>query len=660
MRVALVGNQNSGKTTLFNLLTGTNQKIGNWPGVTIEKKSGFLRGSDIEVVDLPGIYALSPYTMEEKIARDYLLEEQIDLVVNVIDSTSMERSFYLTTQILELDIPVLMALNMADLAVTNGISIDLKTLEERFDTTIVSVSALKKTGVFELIQIIKNGHIRKNNYDHIYDHVIEKGLSEIEASMVLIHQRFFAVKLLEKDPVASAYATPEHHAIIERVQSSYNRDMEQVIADERYRHIEMIRDEAIKVTRTAPSATDRLDRIFLNKYAAIPIFVVIMFAIYYLAAGAVGSWSVEVVGTMIDHFGEWTTTTLLGLGASAWSVSLVVDGIIAGVGAILSFVPQLMILFTLIALLETSGYMARISFFLDRLFRKIGLSGKSLIPFIIGSGCSVPAIMSARTIKDEGEKKMTIMLTPFIPCSAKLPIITLFAGYFFTGHAGLASASLYFLAIVIIVFSALLMNRFYFRSKPSSYISELPSYKVPNLRYVTYDVGGKTIAFIKNAGSIIVLASVVLWFLISFSWRFAYGVPADQSMLAGLGNLFAWIFYPMTGEMNWGVAVSAIQGLIAKEQVVSSMAIISGFSEEVSTGLLIFESSMFAFFTPASAYAFMAFNLFSAPCFGSIAAMRSELGSTRQMLGAVLFQTGLAWVVAVIIFQAGRLIEVIL
>ncbi|MBE0700658.1 MAG: ferrous iron transport protein B, partial [Acholeplasmataceae bacterium] len=494
----------------------------------------------------------------------------------------------------------------------------------------------------------------------IYDHHLEDALIQIEKHLNVKHERFVAVKLVEEDEGFKAFEKQEIITIVQELKKKYLRDMEQVIADERYRFIERIRDESISVVHGQTTWTDRLDRIFLNRFFAIPIFMLIMFMVYYLAAGPFGAMTVDVVDGIISSFGDWLGSVLVIAGASPWSVSMVVDGILAGVGAILNFVPQLMVLFTLIAILETTGYMSRIAFFLDKVFQKVGLSGKSLIPFIIGSGCSVPAILSARTIADENEKKMTIMLTPFIPCSAKLPIITLFAGYFFAGNSGIASASLYFMAIVVILVSALIMKKFFFKGKPTSFISELPNYKLPNMRYVSFDVIGKTFAFIKRAGSIILLASVVIWFLISFSWTLTYGVDPNNSMLSGIGNVFAWLFYPMTGTWSWGATVSALQGLVAKEQVVTSMAIISGFSEEVAEGRLIFNSQIFSFFTPASAYAFMVFNLFSAPCFGAIGAMKKELGSTKQMWAAVLFQTGIAWVLAVLVFQVGRFIEVIL
>lgn len=660
MRIALVGNQNSGKTTLFNLLTGTNQKVGNWPGVTIERKVGIIRSTDYELIDLPGIYSLSPYSLEENISRQFLLNEKVDLILNVIDSTSIERSLYLTTQLLELKIPVIIALNMSDIADKRGIKVHLETLEKRLDTTIVSISALKKTNVFNLIQYIKMGDYRKNIHDKFFDHILEDRISKLETLIDHPQKRFIAIKLIEKDPLFDLYQSDEVTSIIEETSLKYQRDMEQVIADERYRTIENIRDEAIEVKKDLLTWTDRLDNIFLNRYLAIPIFILVMFLVYYLAAGAVGGATVDFVGSYMEKLSHWLDITLTNLNASDWSKSLVIDGLIAGVGAILSFLPQLIMLFLLISILETTGYMSRIAFFLDRIFQKVGLSGKSLIPFIIGSGCSVPAIMSARTINDETEKKMTIMLTPFIPCSAKLPIITLFAGYFFRDYAGLASASLYFFAIFVILLSAYLMKKILFKGKTSSFILELPDYKVPSIRYIIYDVTQKALAFIERAGSVILLASLIIWFLISFSWNFNYGVDPNESILAGIGNIFSWVFYPMLGTFSWGATVSAFQGLVAKEQVVASMAIIAGYSEETSEGLLIFGSAQFSFFTAASAYAFMVFNLFSAPCFGAIGAMRQELGTTKRMWKAMLFQTGIAWVLGVLVFQIGRLIEVIL
>lgn len=660
MRVALVGNQNSGKTTLFNLLTGSHQRTGNWPGVTIEKKEGLIRSTDFEIIDLPGVYSLSAYSQDEQITVDYLLNEQVDLIVNIVDATAMERSLYLTTQLLELGKPMILAINMTDLIDRHGIKIDYDFLENKLDTTTIQISALKKTGIFDLIKLIKGGVYRKNEYARIFDHIIENQLPKIEDQINHPYKRYVALKLIEEHQKFDAYQNDETHRLIDQLKPEYQRDLEQIIIDERYRYIENLRDESIKWHKLHMSLTDKIDRIVLNKYLALPIFALIMFSIYYLAAGPFGGLTVDFVDSSIGSFSEWLSQRLIIWHASDWSRSLVIDGIVAGVGAVLNFVPQLMILFLMISLLEATGYMSRIAFFLDRVFQKVGLSGKSLIPFIIGSGCSVPAIMSARSISDETEKKMTIMLTPFIPCSAKLPIITLFAGYFFSDHSGLVSASLYFLAITIIVVVAFIFKKIFYKDHNSNFILELPSYKLPQASYIFKDVYLKVKAFITQAGTIIFMASVAIWLLISFSFTFEYGVSPDQSMLAGIGKLFSWFFYPFLGTFSWEASVSAIQGLVAKEQVVSSMAIIAGFSEDTSAGVLIFNASAFGFFSASSAYAFMVFNLFSAPCFGAVGAMNRELGNSKTLWRALGLQTGIAWVLATIVYQVGHLIEVLL
>ncbi len=660
MRVALVGNQNSGKTTLFNLLTGSHQKTGNWPGVTIEKKEGIIRTTDYEIIDLPGVYSLSAYSQDEKITVNYLLEDDIDLIVNIIDATAIERSLYLTTQLLELGKPVIIALNMSDLVDQQGIKIDYKYIEDKLDTTMIRISALKKTGILDLINCIKGGAYRKNKYKHIFDHIIEEASKKISSKINHQFNKFISFKLLEEHEDYQVYGNDEINRIIEDIKPEYQRELEQIVVDERYRYIENIRDDSVKWHKSHMGTTDKLDRIFLNKYLALPIFACIMFSIYFLAAGPFGSATVDFVDGAIGQFGDWLNNHLILWNASDWSRSLVIDGIVAGVGAVLNFVPQLIILFLLISLLESTGYMSRIAFFLDKVFQKIGLSGQSLIPFIVGSGCSVPAIMSARSIQNDTEKKMTIMLTPFIPCSAKLPIITLFAGYFFNDHSGLVSASLYFLAIGIIILSALILKKVFYKGQASNFILELPTYKVPQVSYILRDVTQKVTGFIARAGTIIFLASLVIWLLISFSFTFEYGISPDQSMLAGIGRAISWFFYPFLGTFSWEASVSAIQGLVAKEQVVSSMAIISGLSEDTSAGLLIFNAPGFGFFTAASAYAFMVFNLFSIPCLGAVGAMRKELNSKKHFWLTLGLQTGMAWIVATIVYQIGHLIEVML
>ena len=660
MKVALVGNQNSGKTTLFNYLTGMNAKIGNWPGVTIEKKTGTIKGTNHEITDLPGIYSLSPYSIEEEVSRNFVFDEKPDVVINIVDATQLERSLYLTTQLMEVDTKLIIALNMADVLEKRGIIIDEKLLEKKLGAKVFKISALKETGIDDLVKEIgKKDDIERTK---IFDNQLEEKLTCIESLIAkkdsLKHKRFIAVKLLEEDKRFEKYNTVEVKNIKEELLKNYDTDMEETIATERYSFIEKIKKEVVKKKPEAETITDKLDKIFLNKWLSFPIFVVIMFLIYFLSVGVVGTATVDWVGETIDGIGESVETMLLDAGASEVVTSLVVKGILAGVGAVLGFVPQLIILFLCISILETTGYMSRIAMLLDKVFKKIGLSGKSLIPFIVGSGCSVPGIMGARIIEDEDERKMTTILTPFIPCSAKLPIISLFAGYFFKDNAGVASASLYFFAILVIILSALIMNRFIYKRKNSTYIFELPEYKVPSAKYVLRDVFEKVWSFIKRAGTIILLCSIVIWFLLSFSFKMEYGVEVQDSMLATIGDKISWVFYPILGENNWGATVSAVQGLVAKEQVVSSMAVIAGFEEDEEEGDKIFgESSPFGSFTAAAAYAFMVFNLFSAPCFGAIGAMKRELGGMKKLLKAVCFQTGLAWILASIVYQIGSRLE---
>lgn len=611
MKVGLVGNQNSGKTTLFNCLTGMNAKIGNWPGVTIEKKLGTIKGTKHEITDLPGIYSLSPYSAEEEVSRNFVFNENPDVIINIVDATCLERSLFLTTQLLESNCKVIVALNMADKLEEKGLSIDEKKMEEMLGTKVIKISALKETGLEELIKEIDKPIKRKEN-----------------------------------------------KVIPEYLSKDYDIEKYEEIVNQKYSFISRVVETCIKKKKRPEAISDRLDKIFLNRWLAFPIFIIIMFLIYYLSVGIVGNFTVDLVGDAVGSFGEWVGSLMKNIGLSEWLNSLVVDGIISGVGAVLGFVPQLIILFLCIALLETTGYMSRISLLLDKVFRKLGLSGKSLIPFIVGSGCSVPGIMGTRIIENEDERKMTAILTPFIPCSAKLPIIALFAGYFFPNSSGIVSSSLYFFAIAVIIISALIMKKFVFKHTSSTYISELPEYKLPSAKYILKDVFDKVMAFIKRAGTIILLCSIIIWFLLSFSFKMEYGVDVEESILASIGNKISWVFKPMLGENSWEAAVSALQGLVAKEQVVSSMAVINGLEEDASEGAEIFvRDGAFGFFTASSAYAFMVFNLFSAPCFGAIGAMKRELGSTKKLLKALAFQTSLAWVLATFVYQIGSRIE---
>lgn len=632
MKIVLVGNQNSGKTTLFNTLTGMNAKIGNWPGVTIEKKVGIIKNTDYELVDLPGIYSLSPYSIEEEVSKRFILEEKPDVIINIIDSTSLERSLYLTTQLLELDCKIIVALNMVDILEKKGFIINEKELERSLQTKVLKISALKGTGIDRLI--IEIGEPNKKRNLSFYDVQTEQKIKQKESELQIPNKRFVAIKQLEEDS-----------------------EFEEIIATERYDFIENIKKNVIikNVSKSQENMSDKLDKVFLNKWLAFPIFVGIMFCVYYLSVGVVGRFTVDFISQAIQYLSQNVRVLLENLNVSEWINSLIVDGIIAGVGSVLGFIPQLIILFTCISVLETTGYMSRIALLLDKIFRKIGLSGKSLIPFIIGSGCSVPGIMGTRIIENSNEREMTAILTPFIPCSAKLPVIAMLSGYFFDKYSGLVSASLYFLAITIIILSAMVMKKWIYKNNNSTYISELPEYKLPSAKYVFKDVFDKTISFIKRAGSVILMCSIIIWFLLSFSFKFEYGVNVENSILSWIGRAISWIFYPMLGVNSWGATVSTIQGLVAKEQVISSMTVIAGLSEEASGQ--IFKTGIFSFFTPASAYAFMVFNLFSAPCFGAIGALEKELGTFEKMLKVVIFQIVFAWSLAVLIYQVGSRIE---
>lgn len=650
MKIALVGNQNSGKTTLFNLLTGTNQKIGNWPGVTIEKKTGIIKSLNYELIDLPGIYSLSPYTIEEEVSRKYIIQEKPDIIINIVDSTSLERSLYLTTQLMELNIKVIIVLNMVDRLEKKGIYIDKDKLSKEIGTDVVEISALKNTGIDELINIIKNCNI-KSYEKEIFESNIENEIIKVRIKYNV--NRFEAIKILESDKLYSKYQIQDIKKLREYLETTYKMDTEELFASKRYEFIGRLKEKVTNVKPAEENISDKLDKVFLNKIVAFPIFIVIMFLVYYLSVGVVGSSSTDFVTNLIDKFGQTTRMFLFQIGASNWIVSLVVDGIITGVGAVLGFVPQLIILFLCISILETTGYMSRITFLLDKFFRKFGLSGEAIIPFIVGLGCSVPGIMIARVIKEEKERKVAIILTPFIPCSAKLPIIAMFSGYFFGDKSGIVSASLYFLAISIILISALFIKKLFVKKMGTSFISELPEYKIPSFKYVVKDVFDKVKEFVKRAGTIILLCSIVIWFLLSFSWKMEYGIKIENSILASIGKSICFIFYPILGTFSWEAAVSAIQGLVAKEQVISSMNIIAGLSKDFESSSMLFKSDTFSFFTKSSAYAFMTFNLFSAPCFGAIAAMKRELGSTIKMLKAIAFQIVLAWLLASIIFNVG-------
>ena len=648
MKVALIGNPNSGKTSLFNKLTGLNQKVGNWPGVTIEKKEGKLLKTEINVVDLPGVYSLSPFSDEEKVSREYLLNEKPDLVINVIDSTVLERSLYLTSQLLDIGINIVIALNMNDLLEKKGIELDEEKLSKELGVSVLKVSAKSGYGIDELVKIVSKQSFKNYAKDSkIYSKVLEKELNFVQEELNL-DNRFLAVEAL-----TNGNANYRSNLILEKL---YKTDAMQIVASQKYEYIASVRDRCLKTQNKKETISDKLDKIILNRWLAIPIFAVLMSLIYVFAVGVVGKSAGELISELVKSFSVFVQKKLTQIGASNWAVSLVVNGVFAGVGSVISFVPELVVIFFCISILETSGYMARVSFVFDRLFRSFGLSGKSLVPFIVGTGCSVPAISLAKTIENKAEREMTAICAPFVPCSAKLPIISLFAGFFFPNNSGLVTASLYFLSIAMILISCLIMKKLFYKNQVSSFVLELPEYKLPSAKYVSRDVFDKTKDFVSRAGTIIVFCSLIVWFLSSFSWNFKFGCEIEKSILAWLGNCFSWVFYPIIGELNWAVSVSALQGLIAKEQVVSSLSVIAGLSEGGVAGS-VFSSEIFSGFSKASAYAFVAFNLFSAPCVASIGAMRNELKSTKKTIFAILFQIALAWVVSSLIFLIGSLGE---
>ncbi len=677
---ALVGNQNSGKTLLFNVLTGMNQKVGNWPGVTVERKDGIIKGTNVGITDLPGIYSLSPYTSEEEVSRRFVVEENPDLIINIVDSTSIERALYLTSQLLELNKKVLVVLNMEDILEKKGYKIDSQKLSEKLGTTVVSISALKKTGIKELIQTIDESDrlVKTNTEKPIFPNEIETLITDIISKLDkdVEEKRFAAVKVIERDSrYYSKFYREEFEKKITDLENKFDMDSEQMVASFRYDSIEDIRNVCVEKKEVA-SVTTKIDKVLLNKWAAIPIFLVVMILVYLLSVGLVGGATVGLVdmlfngGNAIEFplpfidpivvefaaegegfmgLGPWLAECITNAGGSDWAASLVADGAVAGVGAVLNFVPQIAILFLLISLLETCGYMSRVTFLFDRAFKKLGMSGKSLIPFIVGTGCSVPAIMSARALEDRNEHQMTVTLTPFMPCSAKLPIITCFiAGVFAPlmgeGNTWFITFFMYILAVLVIILAGFLLNKFFVKNKVTSYITELPEYHTPSFSYVAKDVGEKTWAFIKRAGTIIFLCSIVVWVLLNLDYQFRFTTDIEKSLLADMGRTISWIFAPMLGmEFSWGASVSAIQGLVAKEAVVSSMEVITAVEEG---GDVFAGNGSFAFFNGFSAMGYMIFTLFSAPCFGAIGAMRRELGSNRAMWKAILFETGLAWVLA--------------
>ena len=652
VKIALAGNPNCGKTTLFNALTGSNQFVGNWPGVTVEKKEGKLKGhKDVILTDLPGIYSLSPYTLEEVVARNYILQEKPDAIINIIDGTNIERNLYLSTQILELGIPVIMAINMMDIVKKNGDTIHIDKLKKALGCEVVEISALKGTGITEAANkavAIAQSH-KKVTPVHEFCQKAEDVISDVEAKLTGVieesQKRFFAIKLLERDDkIAEQMKTKvDVSAEIREMEEAFDDDTESIITNERYVYISSIIGKCLtKARKEKLTTSDKIDRIVTNRWLALPIFAVVMFIVYYV--------SVTTVGTIVT---DWTNDVLFGeiippaiqsgleaVHCAPWLEGLILDGIVAGVGAVLGFVPQMLVLFAFLAFLESCGYMARIAFVLDRIFRKFGLSGKSFIPMLIGTGCGVPGVMASRTIENERDRRMTIMTTTFIPCGAKLPIIALIASALF-GGAGWVAPSAYFIGIAAIVVSGIMLKKTrMFAGDPAPFVMELPAYHRPTVGNVLRSMWERAWSFIKKAGTIILLASIVIWAgscfgMMNGSFTFSTEMELEDSVLGMIGKGLCWIFAPL-GFGNIKATVATIMGLVAKEEVVGVF------------GVLDFEGM-----TQLAAYSFLVFNLLCAPCFAAIGAIRREMNSAGWTWFAIGYQCVFAYAISLLIYQFG-------
>ena len=674
MKIALAGNPNCGKTTLFNALTGSNQFVGNWPGVTVEKKEGKLKGhKDVIIMDLPGIYSLSPYTLEEVVARNYLIAERPDAILNIVDGTNIERNLYLSTQLMELGIPVVMAVNMMDLVNKSGDKINLDKLKEKMGcAAVVEISALKGTGIQKAAEAaVVAANVGTAAKVHKFNTKVENVLESIEdklgSDVPEEQKRFFAIKLLERDDKIAQQMkkVPDVSAEITSIEKEMDDDTESIITNERYIYISSVIKECyVKKSKKQLTVSDKIDRVVTNRIAALPIFAVVMFLVYYVSVTTVGAFLTDWTNDTL--FGEWIVpgaqSLFESIGCADWLTGLIVDGIISGVGAVLGFVPQMLVLFLFLAFLESCGYMARVAFIMDRIFRKFGLSGKSFIPMLIGSGCGVPGVMASRTIENDRDRKMTIMTTTFVPCGAKLPIIALIAGAFFD-NAGWVSWSAYFVGVAAIICSGIILKKTkMFAGDPAPFVMELPAYHWPTVGNVLRSVWERGWSFIKKAGTIILLSTIVLWFLMSFGWTDGgFGMlEAEQlndSILAKIGSAIAWIFIPLgwtqAGE-GWKMAVAAVSGLIAKENVVATFGLLFGFSEVAEDGAEIW-GSLAQVMTPIAAYGFLVFNLLCAPCFAAMGAIKREMNNAKWFWFAIGYQCGLAYIVSLCIYQIGTL-----
>lgn len=682
LKIALAGNPNSGKTTLFNALTGSNQYVGNWPGVTVEKKEGKLKNNkDVVITDLPGIYSLSPYTLEEVVARNYLLAECPDAILNIVDGTNLERNLYLSTQLLELGIPVVMAVNMMDIVNKNGDQIHLDKLSKALGCEVVSISALKGTGISEAAQkavaAAEKGAAQK--VVHNFDAKVEEALTKIEDALtsteiLSAQKRFFAVKLFEKDEKIveqfkmNQTVSKTVEAVVAEMEKAMDDDSESIIANERYVFIsKAIKGAYHKKKAGAMTTSDKIDRVVTNRILALPIFVVVMWLVYKISIGTIGDWT---VGFMNDTlFGEWiipgVTAGLESMGCAAWLVSLAADGIVGGVGAVLGFVPQMLILFLLLSVLEDCGYMARVAFIMDRIFRKFGLSGKSFIPMLVASGCGVPGIMASRTIEQDRDRKMTIMTTGFIPCGAKMPIVGLIAAALFGNSSWVATAA-YFIGVAAVIVTGIILKKTkLFAGDPAPFVMELPAYHAPTVVNVLRATWERGWSFIKRAGTVIVAASVIIWVLNSLTFvnGFHYiGDGEEMSILNALGSVIAVIFRPL-GFGNWQAAVATVLGLVAKEEVVGVFGSLSSMAdadlafelvEAGSTELALIGQEFFGG-SRLAAFSFMIFNLLCAPCFAAMGAIRREMNNARWTWFAIGYMCVFAYIISFIVYQIGML-----
>ena len=682
IKIALAGNPNCGKTTLFNALTGSNQFVGNWPGVTVEKKEGKLKGNkDVIIMDLPGIYSLSPYTLEEVVARNYLVGEKPDAILNIVDGTNIERNLYLSTQLMELGIPVVMAVNMMDVVEKSGDKINIVKLGEKLGCEVVQISALKGTGVEKAAQMAVNAAKEKKAAAavHRFAFDLEEAIASAEAklgsSVAEEQRRFFAIKLLEKDDKIGEQMNRQVDVSteIERLEAAMEDDTESIITNERYLYISsIIKDCYTKGRKEKLTVSDKIDKIVTNRWLALPIFAVVMFIVYYVSVTTVGGWATDwandgVFGEGFSLFGleipgipVMVEGLLTKTGCADWLSGLILNGIVAGVGAVLGFVPQILILFIFLAFLEACGYMARVAFIMDRIFRRFGLSGKSFIPMLIGTGCGIPGIMASRTIENDRDRKMTIMTTTFMPCGAKMPIVALMAGAVF-GGAWWVAPSAYFIGIAAIVCSGIILKKTkMFAGEPAPFVMELPAYHFPTAGNVLRSMWERGWSFIKKAGTIILLSSIFIWFMTYFGWvegqfRMLDDMEIDHSMLAGVGNVLAWLFIPL-GWGDWKSAVAAITGLVAKENVVNTFGILFGFAEAAEDGSE-FWGSLAGSMSAVAAYSFMVFNLLCAPCFAAMGAIKREMNNAKWFWFAIGYQTFLAYVAALCVYQVGMLVS---